>query len=150
MVTMHRRTLLSLLPMTLLAAVRADAQGSVVVFKDPGCACCTKWVDLLRREGFTVMVNEERDMGALKQRFAIPPSLRSCHSAVFNNQFVVEGHVPVADVKRLLKDRPAVVGLAVPGMPIGSPGMEVEGVQPQKYQVFAFTREGRTSVFASH
>jgi len=145
-----RRTLMTLLPMTILAAARADAQTGVVVFKDPGCGCCTKWVDLLRHEGFSVTVNETRDIGSAKQRFNVPPSLQSCHTAIVNNQYVVEGHVPIADVRRLLKNRPAIVGVAVPGMPIGSPGMEVEGARPQAYQVIAFDRQGKTSVFSSH
>jgi len=145
-----RRTVVTLLPITLLAAARAQAQVGVVIYKDPGCGCCTKWADMLRREGFAVTVSETRDIGPAKQRFNVPPSLQSCHTAIVNNQYAVEGHVPMADVKRLLKERPAIVGLAVPGMPIGSPGMEVDGVRPQAYQVLAFNREGKTSVFSSH
>ena len=136
--------------MAMLNAARVSAQGTVAVYKDPGCGCCTNWVDLLRREGFTVTVHEGRDMGAANQRFVVPAQLRSCHTAIFNNRYAVEGHVPVADIKRLLKEGPTVAGISVPGMPIGSPGMEVPGMAPQAYRVMAFTRDGKTSIFASH
>ena len=141
-----RRTLISMLPMTLLAAVRATAQQTVVVYKDPNCGCCTKWVDLLRREGFAATVNDISELG---QKYFAPPSLHGCHTAIVGG-YIIEGHVPVADIKRLLKEKPAVAGLSVPGMPIGSPGMEVQGVTPQPYKVLAFTRDGKTTVFASY
>ena len=145
-----RRTLLGLLPMTLFSAARADAQGTLRVYKDPGCGCCTVWVERLRSEGFAVTVTEGRDMGPSGQKFVVPAALRSCHTGIINDRYLAEGHVPPADIKRMLKEQPMVLGLAVPGMPIGSPGMEVPGVKPQAYQVIAFTRDGKTSVFASH
>lgn len=146
-----RRTLIGVLPATLLAALRANAQTStVVVYKDPTCGCCGKWVELMRREGFAVTVQESRDLSAVKKKYGVPANLQSCHTAIVNNQLVVEGHVPPADVKQMLKTKPAVAGLAVPGMPIGSPGMEVAGVKPQAYDVIAFTSAGKTSVFVSH
>ena len=141
-----RRTLISVLPMTLLAASRATAQQAVTVYKDSSCGCCTKWVDLLRREGFAVTVKDITELG---QKSFAPSSLHGCHTAVVNG-YIIEGHVPPADIKRLLKERPAVAGLAVPGMPIGSPGMEVQGVAQQPYKVVAFTRDGKTQVFASY
>lgn len=139
------------LPAALLTAVRANAQANtVVVYKDPTCGCCAKWVDLMRREGFAVTVNDSSELASIKRKYNVPANLQSCHTAVINNQFVVEGHVPPADVKRVLKEKSAVGGLAVPGMPIGSPGMEVAGVRPQAYDVIAFTRAGKSAVFASH
>jgi len=135
-----------MLPMTLLAAVRATAQQTVVVYKDPNCGCCTKWVDLLRREGFAATVNDISELGP---KYFAPSSLHGCHTAIVGG-YIIEGHVPVADIKRLLKEKPAVAGLSVPGMPIGSPGMEVQGVTPQPYQVLAFDARGASRVFATY
>jgi hypothetical protein len=89
------------------------------------------------------------DMTAVKDKHGVPGQARSCHTAIVDG-YVLEGHVPSADVQRLLKQRPAVVGLAVPGMPIGSPGMEVAGMKPRPYDVLAFDKSGQTTVFASH
>ena len=143
--------MIGVFPGALLIAVRANAQtDTVTVYKDPTCGCCTKWVDLMRREGFAVTVHETRDLTSIKQKYNVPANLQSCHTAIVNDQLVVEGHVPPADVKRVLKAKSAIGGLAVPGMPVGSPGMEVAGVRPQAYDVIAFTRGAKTSVFASH
>jgi len=141
-----RRTLISVLPMTMLAAARVTAQQAVAVYKDSSCGCCTKWVDLLRREGFAVTVKDITELG---QKSFAPSSLHGCHTAIVGG-YVIEGHVPVADIKRLLKEKPAVAGLSVPGMPIGSPGMEVRGVASQPYKVLAFTPDGKTRVFSSY
>jgi len=137
---------MGLLPMAVLAAVRADAQGTAVVYKDPSCGCCTKWADLLRREGFAVTLKNITD---LDQKYIVPSNLHGCHTAIVGG-YIIEGHVPPADVTRLVKQKLAVAGLAVPGMPIGSPGMEVQGVAPQPYKVLAFMRDGKTRVFASY
>jgi hypothetical protein len=88
-------------------------------------------------------------MVAIKTKHGVPQRVRSCHTGLVGG-FVIEGHVPAADIQRLLKERPAVVGIGVPGMPIGSPGMEVAGVKPQAYDVLAFNKAGETHVFASH
>ena len=88
-------------------------------------------------------------MGEIKTRFGVPLALQSCHTAIVDG-YIVEGHVPVAEIKRLLEERPAVVGITVPGMPVGSPGMEVAGVADEPYDVLAFTAEGETTVFASY
>lgn len=134
-------------------AVAAPAQGqsrSLQVYKDPTCGCCTNWVEHLRKAGFTATVTSSDDMAAVKDARKVPKQARSCHTAIVNG-YVVEGHVPAADVQRLLKTRPAgVVGLAVPGMPVGSPGMEVAGGRVQAFDVLAFDKDGRTSVFTSH
>jgi hypothetical protein len=146
-----RRALIGVLPAALLTIRRVNAQtDTVTVYKDPTCGCCAKWVDLMRREGFAATVHESRDLASIKQKYNVPPNLQSCHTAIVNDQLIVEGHVPPADVKRVLKDKAAIGGLAVPGMPIGSPGMEVADVRPQAYDVIAFTRAGKTRVFASH
>lgn len=131
------------------ALVAQGSRATVQVYKDPSCGCCEKWVDHLKQAGFTTKTNEVPDVNAVKDAQYVPQKARSCHTAVVNG-VVLEGHVPAADVQRFLKERPAgMIGLAVPGMPIGSPGMEV-GTRVQPYDVLAFDKEGRTMVFASH
>ena len=130
-------------------ALAAAAGTPVTVYKDPNCGCCAKWIDHIRAAGFTPTVKDTGDMDAVKTRYAVPGSLRSCHTAVVGD-YVVEGHVPAADVRRMLKERPAVRGIAVGGMPMGSPGMEVPGGRVDKYDVVAFLRDGTTRTFARH
>ena len=138
----------------LASARRTLAQGqnpTVDVRKDAACGCCSKWVEHLRGQGFSVRATnmEIGKLNDLKTTRGIPQKLRSCHTALVGG-YVVEGHVPAPDVKRLLKERPAIVGIAVPGMPAGSPGMEVAGGIVQPYDVVAFAKDGSTRVFASH
>jgi hypothetical protein len=121
----------------------------VQVYKSPTCGCCALWVKHLQQNGFTARVTEMDDVSTIKAQKGVPPRAQSCHTAVVDG-YVIEGHVPASDVHRLLKERPAVVGLAVPGMPIGSPGMEVSGQRAQRYDVLAFDRQGQVKVFASH
>jgi hypothetical protein len=121
----------------------------VDVYKDQGCGCCTNWTEHLQDHGFTVRTIESSDLTALKTSHGVPNRLHSCHTALVGG-YVVEGHVPASDIQRLLRERPAVAGLAVPGMPIGSPGMEVPGRRPQLYDVMAFDEDGTTRVFAKH
>ncbi len=139
-----------------LGSARARAQGqgqgpTVDVRKDATCGCCSQWVEHLRRNGFAARATNMglEQLNELKTIRGIPPKLRSCHTALVGG-YVVEGHVPAADVKRLLKERPSIVGIAVPGMPVGSPGMEASSGLVQPYDVFAFARDGSTRVFASH
>ena len=131
----------------LVAAQRAAAP-TVEVFKSPTCGCCANWVKHLEANGFKTRVTDVEDMTQVKAKYGVPGRLQSCHTAVVNG-FVLEGHVPAADVQRLIKERPAVVGVAVPGMPVGSPGMEV-GNTVQPYSVLSFDKQGQTTVFASH
>lgn len=112
----------------------------VTVYKSPTCGCCSKWVSHLEANGFRVEALDVDDMTAVKQRYGIPATLGSCHTAVVGD-YVVEGHVPADLVHRMLKEKPTgVAGIAVPGMPIGSPGME--GPNPQPYSVIAFGSGG--------
>lgn len=120
----------------------------VTVYKDPNCGCCKSWVEYLRKHHFDVTARDTSDLAVVKATGRVPERLHSCHTA-FVGGYVVEGHVPVADIRRLLADKPGVAGIAAPGMPIGSPGMEV-GNRVDRYDVIAFTRDGRTSVFARH
>jgi hypothetical protein len=129
--------------------VLAQSAPTVAVVKDPGCGCCTKWVAHLEEAGFKATVTESAEIDALKDSKGVPRAARSCHTATVGG-YVIEGHVPAADIKRLLKERPGVAGLAVPGMPAGSPGMEVPGGRVAPYDVIAFDKAGKTRVFASH
>ena len=104
--------------------VLAQAPPVITVVKDPGCGCCNLWVAHLKKAGFTATVTESSAIAALKDSKGVPKGARSCHTGTVGG-YVIEGHVPADDIKRLLKERPAVAGLAVPGMPSGSPGMEV-------------------------
>ena len=151
---MERRAFCFGLVVLLASTSRTLAQGQnpiVDVRKDATCGCCSKWVDYLRSQGFSVRATDMEigKLNDLKTARGIPQKLRSCHTALVGG-YVVEGHVPAADVKRLLKERPSIVGIAVPGMPAGSPGMEVAGGVVHPYDVVAFAKDGSTRVFASH
>jgi hypothetical protein len=131
------------------ASLRADGATSITVYKDPSCGCCTKWVEHLQASGLRPTVFDRADMDALKDSLGVPSSLRSCHTAVAG-KYVIEGHVPAADLRRLIASAPkGVLGIAVPDMPAGSPGMEMTG-RGDRYDVLAFSANGRTSVFARH
>ena len=125
----------------------AAASGTVVVYKSATCRCCANWVDHMREGGFTVVVHDAADVDQTKRQRGVPSPLASCHTAVVG-PYVLEGHVPAEDVRRLLRERPAVAGLAVPGMPAGSPGME--GVTRERYDVLAFDSAGASATYASH
>jgi len=123
---------------------------SVDVFKSATCGCCAKWVDHMKAAGFTVHVTDlqEPELQSIKDRYGVQPNMRSCHTARVNG-FTVEGHVPASEVKRLLNEKPDVVGITVPGMPLGSPGMEVSGVTPQPYKVYSFDKSGASRVYST-
>ena len=119
---------------------------AIRVVKSPSCGCCQSWVDYLKTKGFTVTVEAREEFTALKRANGVTPALESCHTA-FINGYVVEGHVPAELIKKLVETKPAgVKGIAVPGMPIGSPGME-QG-PPQSYTVYTFDAKGKATVFA--
>lgn len=132
------------------AAAQSNAY-ALAVSRDAGCGCCLEWVGRMRSTGrFRVSVADEADMPSLKQRLGVPIDLASCHTGVVEG-LVIEGHVPSEDVLRLLSERPrGMTGIAVPGMPIGSPGMEIAGRGRDGFTVFAFRRDGSRTVFASH
>ena len=136
-------------------ARRADAlhsakPTSIVIYKDPDCGCCKAWVAHLRANEFAPDAKDRSDMDALKDSLGVPAALRSCHTAVAG-RYVIEGHVPAADIKRLLASgQKDVAGIAVPGMPAGSPGMEVPGRAAHRYDVVAFSAAGKTRIFARH
>jgi hypothetical protein len=145
-----RRTLLAGLALgaaALRVARAADPAPVVKVWRTPTCGCCGAWVRHLEANGFRVEVTMQDDLSAIKAKHGVPRSLESCHTGVVGG-YVVEGHVPAGDVKRLLRERPPVAGLVVPGMPAGSPGME--GPVSEPYATLALAADGTTSVFARH
>lgn len=120
---------------------------AMTVHRDPSCGCCAEWARQAGVAGFSASVVDEPDMTAVKRRLGVPEDLASCHTAVCN-RFVIEGHVPFDQVHRLIGEHPAgVIGLAVPGMPAGSPGMEMPDGRREPFQVFAFDAQGRTTLF---
>jgi hypothetical protein len=131
-----------------VAAV-SQTRTPIAIVKDPGCGCCSKWIEHLEDAGFKATVSESRDIDAYKDSKGVPRLARSCHTATVDG-YVIEGHVPAADIRRLLKERPSVAGLAVPGMPAGSPGMEVPGGRVDAYDTIAFDKAGKTRVYAAH
>jgi hypothetical protein len=145
------RTPIGLAALALVVALTAsgvDAQKTVPVqvFKDATCGCCSIWVEHLRRSGFAATSENVTNLSALKDKHGVPPQARSCHTALVGG-YVVEGHVPAAEIHRLLKEKPRVAGLAVAGMPIGSPGMEGPNARP--YDVLTFDKTGKTAVFST-
>ena len=149
---MNRRKILSLACAAAAAAsFPALAKASlplVEVYKNPDCGCCGAWVEHLKAAGFPVKVIETADTGPVRRRHGIPDAFGSCHTGVVAG-YALEGHVPAGDVKRLLASKPAAAGLSVPGMPVGSPGMEV-GSRKDPFQVLLIDKAGRSSVFASY
>lgn len=120
----------------------------ITVFRSPTCGCCGQWIEHMEAAGFTVKDNLTEDMTAIKEQYGVPANLASCHTTIVDG-YVVEGHIPAEDVQRLLAEKPDVAGIAVPGMPIGSPGME-SGDYVEPYTVFSFTESGETAAFAEH
>ena len=119
----------------------------VTIYKSATCGCCAGWIRHLESNGFTVRAHNVPDVSYYKERFGVRPELATCHTAVVEG-YVVEGHVPARDIKRLLSERPSVTGIAVPGMPLGSPGME--GPRKDRYQVYSFDNDGHVEPYASH
>lgn len=136
---------------TLSAHAAAASEHELRVWRDAGCGCCRGWVERMRQSGqFRATMTDEADMPALKRRLGVPDDLFSCHTALVEG-FVIEGHVPVADIQRLLFERPAGIrGLAVPGMPIGSPGMEGPNMGREAFDVVALHTNARRDVFARY
>lgn len=147
---MKKLTLALGLAATLTAGQAAWAEEDLTmkVYKSPSCGCCGDWVDHMEENGFEVDVTDTNDMNQIKRDAGLNPELASCHTA-FIGDYVIEGHVPADDVRRLMKEQPDAHGLSVPGMPAGSPGMEM-GDRKDNYQVLLFNESGQTRVFAEH
>ncbi len=142
-------TCLALSVLILAACTPGNSQprSNVVVYKTPTCGCCKKWVSHLEEAGFTVKTTDLDDLSEIKQQFGVPQTLRSCHTAVVDG-YVVEGHVPADVIQKMLTDKPEIAGTSVPGMPVGSPRMEVPGRPADRYKVMAFNKAGQTKVYA--
>lgn len=125
----------------------AAGTGEITVYKSPTCGCCGNWIKHLRDAGFKVKAINSNNLASLKQAAGVAPALQSCHTAFVDN-YVIEGHVPASDIQRMLREKPDIAGLAVPGMVMGSPGME--GNQTRHYSVVAFDKNGKTTVYANH
>lgn len=120
---------------------------NVVVYKSPTCGCCNKWVDHLKQNGFTVTTRDMKDIRPVKKKFGVKSGFQSCHTAKIGKYFI-EGHVPASDIKRLLKEKPDIRGLSVPGMPMGSPGME--GHRNDKYHVLGIDNNDKATIYNSY
>jgi hypothetical protein len=121
---------------------------AVLAFRNPGCACCEKWATLLENAGFKVSMTDDSDLPARRKALGVPESLAGCHVAQIG-RYIIEGHVPVEDILRVLDQKPDVLGLAVPGMPAGSPGMETDG-EVDRYSVLVFREDGSSEVYSQH
>ena len=152
MPTLSRRLLIgSAAGLAMTGTARAQTRGSraLAVYKSPTCGCCDGWVRHMRQAGFTVAVHVVDDPGTVRRARGLPDTLASCHTGVIGG-YAIEGHVPAADVVRLLAERPAAVGLAVPGMPMGSPGMEAPDGRKAPFDTLLVLRSGQTRVFGRH
>lgn len=143
-----RKTLFGAIAFTAIFIGSAAHAATLTVYKSPSCGCCAKWVEHVQQHGFTVKTIPTEDMMALKQRLGVPDDVMSCHTTKVGN-YIIEGHVPAADIERLLAQRPKARGIAVAGMPVGAPGME-HGDHRQPYATMLIGTDGKTRVFARH
>ena len=130
-----------------VALTATAATNTVEVYHDPACGCCVNWIRYMQAQGYVVTAHEDSSMATVKARLGVPPDAASCHTARIGG-YVIEGHVPVQDIRRLLDEHPDARGLAAPGMPMGSPGMEMGA--PERYDVLLIGRDGSSQVFATH
>jgi len=144
---MHRRQFLATSAITLFAGSALAARESVDVYKSAGCGCCGEWIRHMRANGFEVRAYDVPEPGEYRRRYGVPQALGSCHTAVVGG-YAIEGHVPAREIKRLLAERPRAQGLAVPGMPAGSPGMESPRSHP--FEVLLFQRDGQYEAYAKY
>ena len=147
------RNLLTALVFALITAGATQAAGptQIEVWKNPSCGCCEKWIDHLRQAGFEVIAHNTNRVNEVRASLSMPSRYASCHSARIG-EYAIEGHVPAADIQRLLKEKPTALGLSVPGMPIGSPGMDGPGYENRRdrYDVLLVQKHGTSAVFNSY
>jgi len=127
--------------------VWAESLPTVDIYKSPTCGCCGKWIEHMKKSGFKVSIHEVSDIPASRKSLGMPDKLGSCHTSRIGN-YVVEGHVPATDIQRLLKEKPQALGLAVPSMPPGAPGMDIPNAPP--YETLLVQADGTTRVYAKH
>jgi hypothetical protein len=143
-----RKSLYGALAFAALSLGSAAHAATMTMFKSPSCGCCGKWAEHAQQHGFQVKTVATEDMTAVKKRLGVPDGLASCHTSIVNG-YVIEGHVPAADIKRLLAQKPNARGIAVAGMPMGSPGME-HGNHREPYATMLIGKDGKATVFARH
>ena len=149
---MKRRTVLQRASLALLATVLtptlalAERKPQITVYKTPSCGCCHEWIAHLEAHGFAVVANDVPNTAPYRERYGVPKELGSCHTGIVEG-YALEGHVPASEIKRLLAEKPQARGLSVPGMPVGTPGMEVEGTRRDAFDVVLFSDGGRRSVY---
>jgi hypothetical protein len=148
---MHKRSFLkfalaSLIPFGLAGPTLA--KGVISAYRNPGCGCCEKWAEQLEAAGFEVNMRDDPDLASRRSATGVPDDLAGCHTAVMGD-YVIEGHVPLAEIEKLITEKPAIRGIAVPGMPTGSPGMEM-GESRDAYDVVAFAADGTRNIFAKY
>jgi hypothetical protein len=132
----------------IIGAQTAPAKPMVTVYKSATCGCCSKWVEHMQGNGFEVKAIDVEDIDLVKKTYGVPPALGSCHTALVNG-YVIEGHVPAASVSRLIREKSTLAGIAVPGMPAGSPGMEVPG-RKDPFSVMSFDKAGKSALYEKH
>jgi hypothetical protein len=150
---MDRRSAMKALIGTVAAVVtarqsRAETVPRVLVYRNPGCPCCDKWKDLMAAAGFNITMQEDANLASRATSLGVPERLHGCHTGTVGD-YVISGHIPPDDIIRLLREKPNLKGLSVPGMPVGSPGME-GGNRKDHYQVLAFRSNGSSYTFANH
>ncbi|OBT13414.1 CopG family transcriptional regulator [Vibrio sp. UCD-FRSSP16_10] len=151
MTTLNKTLLIASLFFSGLSYVNLSyANTNIELYKSPSCGCCTQWANIMQDKGYQVDVQPQKDWSNVRSSFGLTPQLQSCHSAIVDG-YLIEGHVPEQDIARLLKERPqGIKGLAVPGMPMHSPGMAKEGQKYHGFDVIAFYDDGTTQVYHSY
>lgn len=132
-----------------MSTVAPETLPEITMYKSATCGCCAKWATHLEQAGFKVVSYDKTDMNSVKQDAGVQAELASCHTA-FVDGYIIEGHVPAADIKRLLIEKPKIMGLTAPGMPQKSPGMQAQGLAPEGYAVLAFDKTGEAQVFTQY
>lgn len=144
-----RRYFLSAIAVTCITSASAASRPNIIMHRSPTCGCCGAWANYIRRAGFPVTIVNESDLAPIKSKAGVPDALQSCHTA-FVDGYVVEGHVPVEAIEKMLSERPLIRGIAVPEMPTGSPGMEVPLMKPEPFKVMAFVQGGSSGTFMDY
>jgi hypothetical protein len=147
---MMKQTVKFFIALSLTLSYSVLAKPMIDLYKSPSCGCCTEWAAIMKEKGYQITTHHQKDWTAVKRQFGMPGELLSCHTAVIDG-YMVEGHVPEADIARLLKERPAhISGISVPGMPQHSPGMVAEGQAYKGFNVVAFDKKGQQSIYTKY
>jgi len=146
---MNKKLLALIMPLSIIfQSAIAENTKEILVYRSPTCSCCGKWLEHMKQNNFEVKDIVTEDMDQIKAKLGVPKQLASCHTAVIDG-YVVEGHVPAADIEKMLKDKPKIAGLSVPGMPMGTPGMEMGG-RKDPYQVISFDKDNNQQIYNSY